>query len=402
MRIAVISPFVDRRHGTERAVAELVERLAARYGDQVDLYAQRIADLKTLAPDEDSGAHGNIHWHRVGKVPGPHILQFLGWLFLNRQARGRSQRKSGQRPDVVFSPGINALDADMVLVHAVFHRLAELQTGREGNGLRGLHRRLYYALLCRFERRIYTNPRVTLAAVSKHTAGQLAHYFGRRDVTVIPNGVDVKHFSAEAVVPLRAASRQRWHCAAEHAVLLLIGNDWRNKGLPALLAALARCPDLPLRLLVAGQDDPSAFRAQAAIAGLRERVEFCGPCEDVRSFYAAADVMVAPSLEDSFNLPVLEAMACGLPCIVSPKAGMSEWLAHGFDALLLRDPEDDGEIAEAIRVLVGGAQLRQTLAENGIATAKKFSWDEHALQLRTLMETTAKRKATNKKTAKAK
>ena len=402
VRIAVISPFVDRRHGTERAVAELVERLAERFGDQIDLYAERIADLAKLAPDEDSGTQGNICWHRVGKFPGPHILQFLGWLFLNWRSRGRTQRKSGQRVDVVFSPGINALDADVILVHAVFHRLAELQTGRDGNGLRGLHRRLYYALLCRLERRIYTDARVTLAAVSKHTAEQLAHYFDRRDVTVIPNGVDVKHFSAQAVAPLRAASRQRWHCAPEQTVLLLIGNDWRNKGLPALLAAMARCPDLPLRLLVAGQDDQAAFRAQAAIAGLRERVEFCGPGEDVRSFYAAADVLFAPSLEDSFNLPVLEAMACGLPCIVSPKAGMSEWLTHGFDALLLRDPEDAGEIAEAIRVVVGGAQLRETLAENAIASAKKFSWDEHALQLRTLMETTAKRKMNGKKTANAK
>jgi glycosyltransferase involved in cell wall biosynthesis len=402
VRITVISPFVDRRHGTERAVAELVERLAARYGDQIELYAQRIADLTNLAPDECSEAQpGAICWQRVGKFPGPHILQFLSWLFLNRRARERNQRKSQQRADIVFSAGINALEADLVLVHAVFHRIGELQTGREGTGLRGLHRRLYYALLCRLERRIYTDPRVTLAAVSKHTAEQLAHYFGRRDVTVIPNGVDVKHFSAGAVAPLRAASRQRWHCAPEQMVLLFIGNDWRNKGLPALLAAMARCSDLPLRLLVAGQDDQAAFRARAATAGLRARVEFCGPSQDVRWFYAAADMLVAPSLEDSFSLPVLEAMACGLPCIVSRRAGVSEWLTHGFNALLLRDPEDAGEIVEAIRVLAGGAQLRETLAENAIATAKKFSWDEHATQLRTLMEATAKKRVGHAKTANA-
>lgn len=402
MRITVISPFVDRRHGTERALAELVERLAASYGDQIELYAQRIADLTNVTPDENFETQpGAIRWHRVGKFPGPHILQFLSWLVLNRRARERNQRKSGPRADIVFSPGINALDADLVLVHAVFHRLAELQTGSDGSSLRGLHRRLYYALLCRLERRIYTDPRVTLAAVSKHTAEQLAHYFGRRDVTVIPNGVDVKHFSAGAVARLRAASRQRWHCAPEQTVLLLIGNDWRNKGLPALLAAMARCSDLQLRLLVAGQDDQAAFRARAAIAGLRERVEFC-PSEDARSFYAAADVLVAPSLEDSFNLPVLEAMACGLPCIVSTKAGVSEWLTHGFNALLLRDPEDAGEIAEAIWVVAGSAQLRETLAENAIATAKRFSWDEHAIQLRTLMEATAKTKLANTKTANAK
>ena len=406
MRIAVISPFVDRRHGTERAVAELVERLAERYGDQVELYAQGVADVANLASDEHCTRPGAIRWHRVAQIPGPHILRFLGWLFLNRQARERSLRKSGQPIDIVFSPGVNALDADVVLVHAVFHRLAELQTGHEGNSLRGLHRRLhrrlYYALLCRLERRVYSNPRVTLAAVSGHTAEQLAHYFGRRDVAVIPNGVNVQHFCPAAVASLRAAERQRWHCAPEQTVLLLIGNDWRNKGLPALLAAMARCSDLPLRLLVAGQDDQTEFRARAAIAGIRERIEFCGTAPDVRSFYAAADVVVAPSLEDSFNLPVLEAMACGLPSIVSREAGVSEWLTHGFDALLLRDPEDAGEIAEAIRAVASGTQLRRTLAENAMATAAKFSWDEHVARLRTLMETTADRKTVKNKAAKAK
>jgi len=402
VRIAVISPFVDRQHGTERAVAELIERLAARYWDQVDLYAQCVDDLTNLAPDIKSPSQAPaIRWHRVAKFPGPHILKFLGWLFLNKRTRERNSRSSRQAADVIFSPGINALDADVILVHAVFHRLAELQSGNENGRLRGFHRRLYYALMCRLEQRVYRNPGLILAAVSKHTAAQLDHYFGRRDVTIVPNGVDVQHFSPAAIAPLRAAERQRWHCAPEQTVLLLIGNDWRNKGLPALLAAVARCSDLPLRLLVAGQDDYAVIRASSAI-GIAERVEFCGPSQDVRSFYAAADLLVAPSLEDSFNLPVLEAMACGLPSIVSPKAGVSEWLTHGFDALLLRDPEDAGEIAEAIRLMASDAQLRRTLAENAIVTAKKFSWDEHAAQLRTLMETTATKKAEKRKAARAK
>jgi UDP-glucose:(heptosyl)LPS alpha-1,3-glucosyltransferase len=175
-------------------------------------------------------------------------------------------------------------------------------------------------------------------------------------------------------------------------VLLLIGNDWGNKGLGTLLAAMANCKDLPLRLWVVGLDEQTPFRAQAAAAGVLERVRFCAPIADVRSLYAAADILVAPSLEDSFNLPVLEAMACGLPVIVSPKAGVSEWLAHGFDALLLKDPESASELEEAIRALAVGSHLRRTLAENAVATARKFSWDEHAAELRQLMEKAAAKK----------
>jgi len=392
VRVAVISPFVDKQHGTERAVAELVERLGAKYGDDVALYAQRVTDVRNLRSASRASGPKQICWHRVGTFPGPLLMGFPGWLWLNRRARHRGIFPSGNRPDVVFSPGINALDADVILVHAVFHRLAELQTARDRAGLRGLHRSLYYALLCKLERRIYGDPRVTLAAVSKHTAEQLKRYFGRDDVTVIPNGVDIGHFSPSAIAPLHDTARSRRRCSPEQTVLLLIGNDWRNKGLGTLLTAIANCRDLPLRLLVVGQDEQATFRAQAAAAGLLERVEFSAPVSDVRSLYAAADILVAPSLEDSFNLPVLEAMACGLPVIVSPQAGVSEWLTHGFNALVLKDPEKSGELAEAIRALADNSQLRKTLAENAVTTARKFSWDEHAAELRQLMEKAAAKK----------
>jgi len=393
LRIAVISPFVDRRHGTERAVAELIERLTAKYGDEVDLYAQRVNDVGNLRrAGETASAIGKIRWHQVGQFPGPLLLGFRGWLWLNRRARAREVQRSGKKPEVTFSPGINALDADVILVHAVFHRLAELQTARDHAGLHGLHRRLYYAMLCKLEQRIYGDPRVTLAAVSKHTAEQLNRYFGRDDVAVIPNGVDVEHFSPAAIAPLRDAARKQRRCSPEQMALLLVGNDWRNKGLGTLLAAMANCKELPLRLLVVGQDEQTPFRAQAA--GVLGRVEFCPPVADVRPLYAAADILVAPSLEDSFNLPVLEAMACGLPAIVSSKAGVSEWLVHGFDALLLKDPGDTNELADAIHAVAGSSQLRRSLAENAAATARKFSWDEHTAELRRLMgKAAAKKKA---------
>jgi len=235
---------------------------------------------------------------------------------------------------------------------------------------------------------------VTLAAVSLHTAEQLKKYFGREDVTVIPNGVDPAHFSPLTVGSLREAARAQRQLSPGQIVLLLIGNDWRNKGLTTLLVAMANCKDLALRLLVLGQDEQATFRAQAATAGVRERVEFCPPVTDLRQLYAAADILVAPSLEDAFNLPVLEAMACGLPVIVSPRAGVSEWLTNGFDALVLKDPENAAELAEAIRALATGAQLRRTLAENAVRTAQKFSWDQHAAQLRQLMEKSAAKKKT--------
>ena len=413
MRIGVISPFVDRQHGTERAVAELLDRLSTQHRDTIDLYAQKVSDL-SCNPDSAAGTNdsGKIICHRVNSFAAPHLIQFLAWLFLNRWTRWRYERGSHTIPDVVFSPGINALDADLILVHAVFHRIAELQQSRDTSGLRGLHRKLYYALMCSLERRIYRDPNVSLAAVSQHTAAQLARYFGRNDVTVIPNGVDAAHFSPAAIATVRERYRLEWKCSPRDFVLLLIGNDWRNKGLKTLLQSVAQCVaqsptlhpaqhsiqhnNMPLRLLVVGQDEQAPFRLEAEKLGIAEIVQFFAPVPDVRIFYATADALVAPSLEDSFNLPVLEAMSCRLPVVVSLAAGVSDWLSHGEDSIVLEDPENAGELAAAIRFLAADPTLREAIASNGLRTAAKFSWDVHVNELRKLLVNVAAKKSRRK------
>jgi glycosyltransferase involved in cell wall biosynthesis len=379
LRLAVASPFVDRRHGTERAVAELLERLAGKYGCEVYLYAQRVENLRASCrgdvPSEDTGT---IIWRRIPSVPGPHLLGFISWYLLNRWRRAWDRYVHRIAFDFVFPPGINCSDADVVFVHAVFHRLAELQRLSPQRGLRAIHRRAYYRMVCGLERRIYSNPWVALAAVSRHTARQLERFFGRNDVTVIPYGVDADFFRPEALVSLREAARQTWNIASRDIVLVLIGNDWRNKGLPALLEAITLCRELPLRLLVVGQDDPAPFAARVRQLDLAGRVAFALPSSDVRTFYAAADILAVPSLEDSFNLPALEAMACGIPVILSPEAGVSEWITPGEDAILLRDPLDVRELAQAIRLLIADPERMARLGQNAVRTASTLTWDRHA------------------------
>lgn len=388
MRLAVISPFVDRRHGTERALSELLERLAAKPNVELHLYAQRVADLNDLSTAQSSTKHvGSVIWHRVWSVPGPHLLQFFCWFFLNRLARAWDRTVHGLHFDAVLSAGINSSDADVIVVHAVFHRLAQLARSSPSGLLRRLHQRSYYRLLCSFERRLYSKPRTLLAAVSDRTAAQLSRYFGRSDVVVIPNGVDPRHFSSAQLLPLRKAARARWGFHPDDVVLLLIGNDWRSKGLAALLEALVLCEEAQTRVLIVGQDDSSPFLALAERLGVQKQVTFVLPEADVRIFYAAADILVAPSLEDSFNLPALEAMSCGLPVVVSSNAGVSEWVHPGEDAILLHDPSDARELAGAILQLIGQPDRRRLLGQNASRTARKLSWDRHAEAVFTLIST---------------
>lgn len=379
MRIAVLSPFVDRRHGTERALAELLQRLGRVDGFEIHLYSHEV-DVPGLchSPAESRTSTACVVFHRVPRFPKPHLLQFLFWLAANKLCRLRDSWFRHLRYDAVFSPGINALDADAILVHAVFHRLRELQGARSFGGLRDLHRSLYYGLMCFLERRVYRHGKLRLAAVSRHTSKQLQEYFDCKNVTVISNGVDTSQFSPAARIALRAQARAKLSYSTADRVLLLVGNDLRNKGLFVLLEALVVFPDLPWRLCVVGSDASPGFSSTLQKPPFSGRVFFAGETSDILFYYAAADLYVAPSLEDSFNLPALEAMACGVPVLVSTSAGISEHITDGVNGLLLCNPGDVGELSGALRRLFDDPGLASTLAANALSTADALSWDSHA------------------------
>ncbi len=290
--------------------------------------------------------------------------------------------------DLVLSPGINCLDADFVIVHALFHRLRELareeqnpQSNQQSRGtgmLRQLHRRAYYATVATLERIVYANRKTHLAAVSQRTADLLGHYFGRDDVAVIFNGIDTVQFSLPARLARRQGARFRRKFSDSEFVLLLIGNDWRAKGLPAVLEAMAAVSGLPLRLIVVGADTAENFQRMAQRLKIADRCQWESPRADVIEFYAAADVYVSPSKEDSFGLPVAEAMACGLPVISSKFAGVSELIQNERDGLILSDPTNAGMLADLLRGLYANAAAQSSLGNAAAVTAQNWTWDRNA------------------------
>ena len=404
LRLAVISPFVDCSHGTERALAELLERLARRHDCEMDLYSQRVEDIAVCTPVAGRPKKtGEIYWHRVPRLPGPHLLEFVGWLAANNLLRLWHRLLRTAPFDLVISPGINSLDADVVVVHALFHRLQEMSqeqnthAGVRAGFLRRIHRRAYYALLVGLERRIYRDRNVLLACVSRRTADLLARYFHRNDVRVIPNGVDPEQFSPSLRLSRRNDARLKCNFQTRDFVLLLLGNDWIVKGVPTILAAMAAVPALPLHLLVAGTDVVAPFREMAARLNVSTRFHCAPPQRDVMDFYAAADLYVSPSREDSFGLPVLEAMACGLPVITSTFAGVAELITNEIDGFILRDPNDPQALAELLERLYVDESLRNRISEAATRTAERWTWDRNAAEMWELLKYAAEKKiaATN-------
>lgn len=401
MRLTVVSPFLDRQHGTELCVTEQIERLVGQYHWTIELYSQKVSQLSRVRPASEASQNstGSILWHKVSDIPGPHLFKYLWWLFANHWQRWWDRRSERVRPDLVYSPGINCLDADVIVVHIVFHAFyervrPELALSRVPlqSWPRLIHRKLYYKLVMYLERKVYRNRGVRLVAVSSLVAAQLKSRFQREDVMVIPNAVDAVRFAPEERIAKRKVSRQSFSYSENDFVSLLIGNDWKKKGLDTLLKAVASLIDLPLSVLVVGRDDPNFYRPLLDQLALRDRVRFEKPSADVLSFYAAADLYVGPSLEDAFNLPMLEAMACGLPVIASVQAGASENVRDNETGLLLLDPRDPVQLVQLIRRLFDDVELRRRIGEAASRYVRdNCNWDENVARTREFLEATSRR-----------
>ena len=388
-RLAIVSPFVDKSYGTERIVAEWISHLESAF--EIHVYSQGVKDVD----------RSKITWHRIPKVPGPHLFNFLWWFTANHVWRAWDRRVRGLRHDVVFSPGCNCLDADVVSVHIVFAEYvrkleAELRLARQAvwTWPRLLHRRVYYRLIMFLESRTYTRPGVPLILIAKRTAAELERFYRRRQgCTVIYLGLDHDVFNPERRLALREQARRALGLSPGRFAVLLIGNDWRNKGVPVLLEAVAQLRELPIDLLVVSKEDPATLVASIAEKSLDGRVHILSPRRDVEFYYAAADAYAGPSLEDTFGLPPAEAMACGLPVIVSAANGTSEIITQGVDGLILEDPKDAKALAAMIRRLCEDGKFRERLGQKAAETARQYTWERNGRELVAILRGVLRRKS---------
>jgi UDP-glucose:(heptosyl)LPS alpha-1,3-glucosyltransferase len=375
-RIAVVSPFVDKQHATERCVAEQLERLSGNY--EFHVYSTRVADLDL----------GRIIWHRIPSIPGPYLFKYVWFFCANHLWRWFGQ-VSGIDFDLTYSPGINCLDANLIAVHVVFAKF--YQSVRESLSFRKnpplfwprlLHRRLSYQLFIALERRIYVRKDLPLVTISRKSRHDLCSLYDRKDgVREMYYGIDGRKFSPEVRARLRGDSRSRLGFLGSDFVVLLIGNDWNNKGLRSLLEAVQIAGEPRLKVAVVGTDDPAPYRALLKSDGLDSRVAFFPPRPDPEFYYAAADAYAGPSREDAFGLPPLEAMACGLPVIVSRHAGVSEVVKDSEDGFILENPEDADTLAALIRRLCENEEFSREIGRRAAEMARHYDWQRNAEDL---------------------
>jgi len=219
-----------------------------------------------------------------------------------------------------------------------------------------------------------------IIAVSETTALDLHARFAipKERISVIPLAVSPR-FSAEGPRLSGRAFPGAERLAAGY--LLYVGRLDPRKNLLRLLEAYRRlCAGMPTPpLVLAGPTTAHASELAAAAQRLaiEGQVIFAGyvPEDELPALYRSAGLFLYPSLYEGFGLPVLEAMACGIPAIASDRSSLPEVAG---DAALLVDPENVERLTEAMSLLLTDEALRTGLIARGLARSRLFTWERTA------------------------
>ena len=182
--------------------------------------------------------------------------------------------------------------------------------------------------------------------------------------------VDVAPLGVRVPEPLPAPTLE-----AGVPTVLCVAQKRPYKNLGTLIHAVAQLRDEQAVLVLPGAptEHEADLRSLADRLGVSDRVEFPAwvSDEELEGLYASATCFVLPSLIEGFGLPVLEAMARGVPVACSNRPALPEVVG---DAAVLFDPTDQEAVTDAVRRLIKDAQLRDSLSARGHERARQFSW----------------------------
>ena len=361
MRVALVTHKVDRNDGQGRVNYEIARTLLAE-GHAVTVIAEFCSDEIANHP------LGRFVCMRHHPVP----TQALRNLYFAVKS-GRWIRRHRAEFDLIQANGFVMWEpADIVAVHFVHtawvrsayfpHRWSLLNPYDD-------YQRLLTLFNAFFERRAFRQARV-LIAVSQSTAREVEALGNAPSrLRVVYNGVDLDEFHPGP------GDRGAFGLPAEVPLALFVG-DIRTprKNLETVLHALCQVPGV--HLAVAGKVEESPYPALAAQLGIAERVHFIGTTREIPLLMRSADVFVIPSRYEPYGLVVLEAMASGLPVIVSANVGAAELAAAS--SMVLEDANDTDTLAGYLRRLLDEKAGLREMAQAGLQNVSTLSWSDMA------------------------
>lgn len=234
--------------------------------------------------------------------------------------------------------------------------------------------------------------RIVVATLAEMTQLRFLYRSDARKLVTIPPGVDTSHFYP---IPPDEA-KQFIGLKPENRMILFVGRIEPLKGIDTLIQAMSclRVAELyrPVHLaIIGGEPDVDPVDMSAEMARLQKlcddlcmggMVVFLGKRgqDTLPYYYSAAEVLVMPSLYESFGMVALEAMACGIPVIASEVGGLGYLVQNGTTGFTIPDSEPE-MLCEKLTWLLGDPHLRETMSLRAAEYAMDYAWGKIAAQV---------------------
>lgn len=359
-KIAVVVPKYGLVGGGERFASEITGRLARNEDFEIHVLANR------WVSNSD-----RIKFHKIPIIRFPRFLRPLSFAWFANRIITRGNFDLVHTHEWIPK-------GDVFSVHSVPH----------AGWVRDVRKKLFSLFDCAriaVERRAIRDGKSSCFL----PVSTIAMEAFRREYATLPGkwqvlapGVDVERFSTPDRAACRADIRGRYGIGTSDTLLLFVGMNFDVKGLDTIIAAVAKArtirPEANIRLLVVGRGDEQKYGALAQALGVDQAVTFAGTQVDgLERYYRAADMFIMLSKFDTFGMVVLEAMAAGLPVIVSSNVGAKDLVEEGINGYILSAPKDADTAAVQI-VRLSDKTLREMMGAAAAQTAAMHDWEKLA------------------------
>jgi len=245
----------------------------------------------------------------------------------------------------------------------------------------------YHQYLLHQEQQVFEGgDRKAIIAISNMVEGDILRYYTpAATIHTILSSVDLEHFHPKHRNKFRQEILDSLGLTKENQIILFVGSGFHRKGLLTLLNTLPLIQE-HIHLVVIGKDKNSiSYKKISQQNGTTDRVHFIGPIRDPVAYYVSADLFTFPTFYEPFSNSVLEAMASGLPAMVSNTCGAKDLVTHGQNGQVLT-PDDVTAWAVVIEELLENKRL-QKMRQNARNTAEQQSNDKLTMELMNLYKT---------------
>ncbi len=358
-KIAVVIPKYGLVGGAEQFAAQLTDELSSRQTGTFQVFANEW--------QADSHVSG---FHKIPVISFPKFMTTISFAWFVKRQLQRQDFSLVHSHERIFG-------ADLYTMHGVPHRYWVRSVRQKSLSLYDratawVEKKLVYEGGCR-----------KFVAVSNLTRDIFLQEYpvDPRRVTVIHPGVHLPDGNGKNKDETRRAVRCELGIAADAPVIIFASMNFEIKGLDDIIRTLAhlRRQRIVYKLIVAGKGNVKKYQKMAAKEGIADSIFFTGVVAKAKliDLYSASDLYLMLSKFDTFGMVVLEAMAGGLPVMISNRVGAKDLVREGENGFVIDHSSDYDYTASRLKLLLGES-IRRKMSAAAFQTAAQNTWDRVA------------------------